>query len=360
MSDSVNIADDDKVADAVRHSWVYRLPKWLWPYAQLARWERPIGWQLLMWPCWWSLMLVLAFQQSVQLDAVVEFYANNPDTPVVLRKDWFSYWIAWFFFIPLVIFALGAFLMRGAGCTYNDLADIDIDMQVGRTRSRPLPSGRVTKRQALKFLLLQCMGGFFVLLVLSRGFTFTFALGVASLLTVAIYPFMKRITWWPQLFLGFAFSWGALMGWAMIAQSLSLSPLLLYAGTIFWVIGYDTIYAHQDREDDAIVGVKSTARLFGEKSKTAITVLYALAISLFFASYAVALSPADIYVLPAYLSLMIGAGHMFWQIKNLDIHDGDQCLKLFKSNSLFGAILFAGLLASVLWINIVTLGSPLG
>jgi len=252
-------------------------------------------------------------------------------------------------FLNLLLFTIGAFLMRGAGCTYNDLADIDIDDQVERTRSRPLPSGRVSKRQAAKFLLLQCLGGFVVLVLLSRGFTFAFWLGVASLITVAIYPFMKRITWWPQLFLGFAFSWGALMGWVVIFQSLSLAPLLLYIGTIFWVIGYDTIYAHQDREDDAIVGVKSTARLFGEKSKKAISILYVLALGFILASILIAIPPSSLIVAPAYIGLALGALHMFWQIKNLDIHDGDQCLKLFKSNSRFGFVLFAGLTASALF-----------
>lgn len=248
----------------------------------------------------------------------------------------------------LALFAFGAFLMRGAGCTYNDLADIDIDDQVERTRSRPLPSGRISKKQAALFLIAQSLLGFVVLLAVAQGFGFAFWLGVASLVTVAIYPFMKRITWWPQLFLGLAFSWGALMGWAVVAQSLSLAPILFYIGSIFWVIGYDTIYAHQDREDDAIVGVKSTARLFGEKSTKAISLLYTLALCLFLISYWSAIPPTDTKMLPAYLGLACGALQMFWQIRRLDIHDGDQCLKLFKSNTRFGLILFAGLFVSAL------------
>lgn len=332
MTDTAKPYDEDKVADALKHSWVYRLPKWMWPYAQLARWERPIGWQLLMWPCWWSMMLV-AVSQEFRLPAY-----QFPVLNIIII----------FFF--LLLFMIGAFLMRGAGCSYNDLADIDIDDQVERTRSRPLPSGRISKKQAAVFLLIQCLLGFLVLVTISQGFTFAFWLGVASLITVAIYPFMKRITWWPQLFLGFAFSWGALMGWAVVAQSLSLAPILLYIGTIFWVIGYDTIYAHQDREDDAIVGVKSTARLFGEKSKKAITILYALALGFFMLSFILAIPLNSMAVAPAYLGLALGAFHMFWQIKNLDIHDGDQCLKLFKSNSRFGFILFAGLFISALLI----------
>lgn len=255
--------ENDKVADAIRHSWVYYLPRAIWPFAQLARWERPIGWQLLMWPCWWSVMLAVIASQTAGLALSAPVGVTGESLVANLAK-----------MIPLFLHVLlplmiGAFVMRGAGCTYNDLADIKIDDQVERTRSRPLPSGRVTKKQAWVFLLLQCLIGLCVLLYLSRFSLFVFWLGTVSLVLVAIYPFMKRITWWPQLFLGLAFSWGALMGWAIIWQSLSPAPLLLYAGSIFWVIGYDTIYAHQDREDDAIVGVKSTARLFGEKSKWA-------------------------------------------------------------------------------------------
>ncbi len=339
MTKANNITEEDKVADALKHSWVYRLPKWVWPYAQLARWERPIGWQLLMWPCLWSFML-----GQLYIDWTYKNFPSTIVTPDILSSAFENFIIVY----GVLLFAFGAFLMRGAGCTYNDLADVDIDDQVERTRSRPLPSGRVTKKQLAIFLLLQCLGGFFVLVLVSQGFTFAFWLGVASLITVAIYPFMKRITWWPQLFLGFAFSWGALMGWAVVAQSLSLAPILLYVGTIFWVIGYDTIYAHQDREDDAIVGVKSTARLFGEKSKKAISILYALALSFFLLSFILAIPFNGIAAVPAYLGLALGGLHMFWQLKNLDIYDGDQCLKLFNSNSHFGFILFAGLILSAL------------
>jgi len=248
--------------------------------------------------------------------------------------------------LPLMV---GAFLMRGAGCTYNDLADIDIDNQVERTRSRPLPSGRVSRMQAAVFLVLQALGGLMILLFLSRYSGFVFWVGTASLGFVAIYPFMKRITWWPQLFLGFAFSWGALMGWVTIWHALTPVPLVLYAGSILWVIGYDTIYAHQDREDDALVGVKSTARLFGEKSKTAISMLFAGAMMFMALAWWLTLGGVTSpWTWPAWLSLLTGALHMIWQINRLDIHDGDQCLRLFKSNSRFGLILFAGLLLSLL------------
>ena len=248
---------ENKVADAVRTSWVYRLlPERFWPFAQLARWERPIGWWLLMWPCWWSLMLAVGTGDVPGLSAQAAL-------PVL---------------VCLALFMLGAVAMRGAGCTYNDLVDQDIDDQVARTRSRPLPSGRVTRNQAMVFLVAQALAGLVILLQFNR---FTVALGCLSLVTVVIYPFMKRITWWPQLFLGLAFSWGALMGWPAWTGQLGLAPLALYLGSIFWVIGYDTIYAHQDIEDDALVGVKSTARLFGENTKTALIVLYGAAWLLF-------------------------------------------------------------------------------
>lgn len=340
MTETISPLQDDKVADALKNSWVYHLPRWLWPYAQLARWERPIGWQLLMWPCWWSVMLAVIAANSFTADGTAPLGFEDELSGLS--------GFALLFVLCLVPLFVGAFLMRGAGCTYNDLADIDIDDQVERTRSRPLPSGRVSKKQALVFLVLQSLGGLVVLLFLSRNTQFVFWLGCASLGLVAIYPFMKRITWWPQLFLGFAFSWGALMGWAIVWGSLSLAPVLLYLGSIVWVIGYDTIYAHQDREDDALVGVKSTARLFGEKSKTAIAMLYAAALLGLGAAFALVVPVGPMWALPAWMALATGAAQMIWQISKLDIHNGDQCLRLFKSNNLFGLIVFSGLAASVL------------
>jgi 4-hydroxybenzoate polyprenyltransferase len=307
-------ADTDRmVADALKGSWVHRfLPQALWPYAQLARWERPIGWKLLLWPCMWSAALVAAAGHGG--------WNGLPDP------------------FHLVLFLIGAILMRGAGCTYNDLIDQQIDDKVARTRSRPLPSGRVSRKAAKAFLVAQSLGGLVVLLQFNPA---TIGLGVLSLVTVAIYPFMKRITWWPQLFLGFAFSWGALMGWPAVTGSLALPAVLLYAGSIAWVIGYDTIYAHQDIEDDALVGVKSTARLFAERTHLALALLYGLALALFGAAFATAgLS------WPAFAGLTAGALHMGWQLRRLDIADPALCLKLFKSNSVFGWILFLGLVAS--------------
>lgn len=321
-----------KVADALKQSWVYRLlPQSLWPYAQLARWERPIGWQLLLWPCWWSLALACSLRLSI----------NNNDPDPLLGTGVFVV----VFGLNLLLIMIGAIVMRGAGCTYNDLADQNIDEKISRTRSRPLPSGRVTRLQAYLFLLAQLLVGFVILMQFN---TYSIWLGVASLITVAIYPFMKRITWWPQLFLGFAFSWGALMGWAIIFGALALPPILLYLGSIFWVIGYDTIYAHQDKEDDALIGVKSTARLFGENSKMVISLLYLAALTLFSAAISTAFPVFSVYSIPAWIGLGIGAAHMFWQIRMLDIDNPDQCLKLFRSNNQFGWIVFSGLLGSVI------------
>ncbi len=324
-------SDQNKVADAIAKSWVYRLlPQSAWPYAQLARWERPIGWQLLLWPGLWSLGLA----------SLTHIVANNRDPDPLLGTSV----LIIVFTLMVVYFLIGAIVMRGAGCTFNDLADHDIDAQVARTRSRPLPSGRVTKKQAYIFLLAQLFVGLAILLQFNN---FAIWLGAASLITIAIYPFMKRITWWPQLFLGFAFSWGALLGWAAITGTLGLPPLLLYIGSIAWVIGYDTIYAHQDKEDDALVGVKSTARLFGEKTKAAITILYSMAILLFGAAAWHTLPGGFWIILPIYLALAIAAGQMFWQIRTLDINNSRQCLALFRSNNNFGWIFFSGILASI-------------
>jgi len=216
---------NSRVADAPSGNWVYRvLPRALWPHAQLARWDRPIGWQLLMWPCFWSAALA----------------ANVASSPANIDTVWSPQLLLWHLFL----FMAGAIAMRGAGCTWNDLVDYKIDAKVARTRSRPLPSGRITRFAATVFLVVQALVG---LLVLVQFNGFSILLGIASLGVVAIYPFAKRFTDWPQFFLGLAFSWGALMGWAAVFAELALPPLLLYAGAIAWTIGYDTIYAHQDR-----------------------------------------------------------------------------------------------------------------
>lgn len=313
-------AGQGRVADAPSGHWVYRaLPRGLWPYAQLARWDRPIGWQLLMWPCWWSAALAASAYAK----------AGEPLTSV-LPSPW-----------HLFLFLAGAVLMRGAGCTYNDLLDEGIDAKVERTRSRPLPSGQVTRRQAWIFLVIQSLGG---LLALVQFNGFAVLLGLASLAVVAVYPFMKRITDWPQFVLGLAFSWGALMGWAALFGDLTLAPVLLYCGSILWVIGFDTIYAHQDKEDDALVGVRSTARLFGGHTRLWLIGLYAGALIFFAAACAAAQAP-----MPALAGLLAAGAHMTRQIRTLDIDDPEQCLALFKSNTMVGWLIFSGFVGGGLW-----------
>ena len=296
------------VADATGN-WVDTLaPAWSRPYLRLARLDRPIGSWLLLMPCWWSCALAAVAAGNV--------------TPRLSH---------------LALFFLGAFAMRGAGCTWNDIVDRDLDRSVERTRSRPIPSGQVSVMQATVFLLLQSLIGLAVLLSFN---IFTVGLGVASLTIVAVYPFMKRITYWPQIVLGLAFSWGALMGWAAAFGRLDPPALLLYAGSIAWVIGYDTIYAHQDREDDALIGIKSTALLFGERTKPMLAAFYTLAAVLIGAAGLVAGAGAVFA-----LGLLAFAAHLAWQIVRLDIADPDLCLMLFKSDRDAGLILFAGLLA---------------
>jgi 4-hydroxybenzoate polyprenyltransferase len=295
------------VADATGN-WVDTLaPGWSRPYLRLSRLDRPIGSWLLLLPCWWSAAL-----------AAVASQARGP-----------SPW-------HIALFFIGAFAMRGAGCTWNDIVDRDLDASVERTRSRPIPSGQVSRAQAALFLILQALVGFAVLISFNG---FTIGLGIASLGIVAIYPFMKRITYWPQIVLGLAFSWGALMGWAAAFGRLDGSALLLYGGSISWVIGYDTIYAHQDREDDALIGIKSTALLFGARTKPMLGLFYGLAVVLIGAAGFTA-GAGFIFA----LGLAAFAAHLCWQIGRLDIADPDNCLKVFKSDRDAGLILFAGLL----------------
>src|SRR5881392_1570402 len=237
-----------RVADATGN-WVdTHAPPWSRPYLRLSRLDRPIGSWLLLMPCWWSAALSAGIAHDIK--------------PLPLT---------------IALFLIGAFAMRGAGCTWNDITDRDLDAKVERTRSRPIPAGQVSVTQAFVFLVAQALVGLAVLLQFNR---FAVATGIASLVIVAVYPFMKRITWWPQVVLGLAFSWGALMGFAVTFGRLDLTAFVLYAGSIAWVIGYDTIYAHQDAEDDALIGIKSTARLFGDRTYQALIVFYGLAIIL--------------------------------------------------------------------------------
>jgi 4-hydroxybenzoate polyprenyltransferase len=296
-----------RVADATGN-WVdTRAPPWARPYLRLSRLDRPIGSWLLLMPCWWSAALAAGVAGDIKQ-------------------------------LPLVIalFLIGAFVMRGAGCTWNDITDRDLDALVERTRSRPIPAGQVSVPQAFVFLVVQALIGLAVLLQFNR---FAVATGIASLVIVAVYPFMKRITWWPQIVLGLAFSWGALMGFAVTLGRIDATALMLYAGSIAWVIGYDTIYAHQDTEDDALIGIKSTALLFGARTKPALMAFYGLAVVLI----GVALMLAGVRW-PAWIGLAAFAGHLVWQIVRLEISNPALCLRIFKSNRDAGLLLFAGLL----------------
>ena len=295
-----------RVADATGN-WVDSLaPPITRPYLRLSRLDRPIGSWLLLMPCWWSAGLAGMHQ---------DHFPN-----------------VW----HIVLFFIGAFAMRGAGCTWNDLVDHDLDEKVERTRSRPIPSKQVTIAQATVFMLAQALVGLLVLIQFNR---FTVITGLASLLVVVIYPFMKRITYWPQIFLGLAFSWGALMGWPAAFGRLDWPPLVLYAGSICWVIGYDTIYAHQDREDDLLIGIKSTALLFGERTPAMLASFYSAAVILI----SVAGLMADGGLIFT-LGLIAFAAHLAWQVTRLDIDDPAHCLVLFKSNRDAGLILFGAML----------------
>jgi 4-hydroxybenzoate polyprenyltransferase len=234
--------------------------------------------------------------------------------------------------------------MRGAGCTWNDIIDRDVDARVARTRSRPIPSGQATVAQALVFAVALSFVGLIILLQFNW---FAIATGIAALVIVALYPFAKRVTFWPQFVLGLAFSWGALMGWAAVFGRLDPPAFVLYAGSILWVIGYDTIYAHQDREDDAIVGVRSTARLFGLETRTALRIFYGIAVALVTAS--ATLSGAGVF---AFAGTLAFALHLVWQIRTVDVNDPALCLALFRSNRDAGLLLFAGFLLDAL------VGSP--
>ncbi len=282
-------------------------PKAVLPYIKLAQFDRPIGIILLALPCFWSV--------SLAARSVGDAY---PDPRLFL------------------LFLIGATAMRGAGCTYNDIVDRDIDAKVARTRTRPLPSGQVTPKAAFLYMVLLSLIGLAVLLSLNP---FSIVLGLGVLPIVALYPFAKRISYWPQAVLGLAFNWGALMGWGSVLGRLDLAPLILYAGAICWTVGYDTIYAHQDREDDGLLGVKSTALRFGRATKPWLTFLYAvawLAIAL-----AGLLAGAGFAFL---LGMMLAAFQLAWQVVSLDIDDAENCLARFRSNRDFGAIVLVSIL----------------
>ena len=300
------IGSTGRVADSTGN-WVDTLaPAAVRPYLRLARLDRPIGSWLLLLPCWWSAGLA-------------GMHAGH------LPSGW-----------HVLLFFIGAFAMRGAGCTWNDLVDRELDARVERTRSRPIPSGQVTVTQAAAFLLLQALVGLSVLLQFNG---FTVLCGLASLAVVAIYPFMKRITYWPQIVLGLAFSWGALMGWPAAFARLDWPPLVLYLGSICWVIAYDTIYAHQDREDDLLIGIKSTALLFQHNTRPMLASFNAAAVLLICTAGLMAGGGA-VFV----IGIAAFAAHLGWQVWQLDIDDPAHCLMLFKSNRDAGLLLFTAML----------------
>ena len=282
------------------------------PYLQLMRLDRPIGTWLLFWPCVFGLVLGAAADERRFLD--------------------------WRDFFYVILFGIGALVMRGAGCTFNDIIDHDIDAQVARTRGRPIPSGAVTTKQAAALLVGLCLIGLAILLQFNW---FAVGLGAGSLLLVAAYPFMKRITWWPQAWLGLTFNWGALLGFAAQTGRLDIGDGLLYLGLIFWTLGYDTIYAHQDRDDDALIGVKSTARLFGADSRRWILRFYLAAFTLVLAA------GFTEHAGWPFAFVMLAAGwHLLGQVKKLDINNPENCLMLFRSNRETGALIALAFLAA--------------
>jgi 4-hydroxybenzoate polyprenyltransferase len=295
-------------SDIPKGGWVDRLaPLALRPYARLARLDRPIGTWLLLFPCWWGIALA---------------------TPV-----WPSLWL-------MAVFALGAIVMRGAGCTYNDIVDRDFDARVARTADRPIPSGAVSVKQAVAFLLAQLLVGLVILLSLSATAIW---LGVLSLALVFTYPLMKRVTWWPQFFLGLAFNWGALMGYAAVADALAAPSLVLYAAGILWTLGYDTIYAHQDKEDDALIGVKSSALRLGDRTRPALFAFYiGAAATISVAGWLAQLG------WPFYALLAAATAQLLWQAADVKIDDPADCLAKFKSNRLAGWLVLAAIVAGQL------------
>lgn len=297
MDDAVKPSTSDIPAD----SWVDRwAPAAARPYLRLMRLDRPIGTWLLLFPCWWS--VAMATQ-------------GWPDPRF------------------LALFAVGALIMRGAGCTLNDIADRDFDARVARTADRPIASGQITVFQAVVFLGLQLLAGLAILLQFNRA---TVALGILSLVLVAVYPFSKRVTYWPQAILGLTFNWGALLGWTAVRGTLDWPAVALYAGCFFWTMGYDTIYAHQDKEDDILIGVKSTALKLGDATRPWLFGFYGATVALMtLAGWLAGLS------WPFYAGLALAGAHLFRQAATVDIADPAHCLAVFKSNRVVGWLILA-------------------
>ena len=307
---------DGQVADAAKGNWVdHWAPPRTRPYLRLSRADRPIGTWLLLLPCWWGLALAML---------------NDG------RAGWFDLWIA-------AGCAAGAWLMRGAGCTWNDITDRDIDGKVERTRSRPIPAGQVSLRAAVFWMGAQALIAFGILLSFDGA---AIALGILALLPVAVYPFAKRFTWWPQLFLGLAFNWGALLAFTAHGGRLEWPAVVLYAAGICWTLFYDTIYAHQDAEDDALIGVKSTARLFGARTHRWLALFLALSTGLMAVAVWLAAPAQALWV--ALGGPLAMAAHMLWQLHRLDIHNGPLLLRLFRANRDTGLIVLIFFVASLL------------
>ncbi|MDE3078643.1 MAG: 4-hydroxybenzoate octaprenyltransferase [Paracoccaceae bacterium] len=311
-----------QVADAVTGNWVDVLaPEWSRPYLRLSRADRPIGTWLLLLPCWWGVGMAAAADPT--------------------HAGWHDVWI-------VIACGFGAWLMRGAGCTWNDITDRDFDAKVARTRSRPIPSGQVSVAQAMGWMVAQALVAFALLLTFNSA---AVGLGIASLALVAVYPFAKRFTWWPQVFLGLAFNWGALLAWTAHTGRIGGPSLTLYLAGIAWTLFYDTIYAHQDKEDDALIGVKSTARLFGRDTHMWLRVFAIASVLLMSLALIAALTPR-VSALSMSLALAGAWGlgwHLAWQLGKLDIDSPDVCLKLFRANRDAGLIpAVALLLAAIL------------
>ena len=301
---------DGQVADAVKGNWVDQYaPEWSRPYLRLSRADRPIGTWLLLIPCWWGLALAILWDGSPR---------------------WEDAWIA-------IACALGAWLMRGAGCTWNDITDRNFDGAVERTRSRPIPSGQVTVKGAVIWMALQALISFGILLTFNR---MAISMGILALFPVAIYPFAKRFTWWPQVFLGLAFNWGALWAWTAHSGALHWPAVALYFAGISWTLFYDTIYAHQDTEDDALIGVKSTARLFGNNTPTWLRRFIVGTVSLMAFAIILALDLEDNYwaLGLALLGPWAMGWHMTWQLRIFDAENNQRLLQLFRLNRDTGLI----------------------
>ena len=302
-------------ADSDPNNWVDRFaPAWIIPWLRMMRADRPIGVWLLALPCLYGMGLAL---QTTPLSLLT-----------ILALG--------------LLFFIGAFVMRSAGCVYNDILDRDIDAKVARTALRPIPSGQISVSGAIILLGLLMLAGLIILLQLNQT---TIMLGVASLVLVAAYPLMKRITWWPQVWLGLTFNWGVLVGYAAVTGTLSPASILLYGACLFWTVGYDTIYAHQDREDDALIGVRSTARRLGDHSRRWVAIYYGSTLTLFAAALWLSGFP-----LSSIFGLGFAAIHFTWQIIKMDINSAHKMLNLFKSNRNAGLLLLAPFLMTAIWL----------